>query len=119
VLKDALYVTDRESGSVYQLGSDGQLLNAPKLVISGLDTPEGIAIRHGDFVIVEGATGQIKQVTLGGQQTLLGTIPAGTPAPSTIQPPSMVFNGVAVGADGTVYASGETSRKLYALTPEA
>ena len=119
VLKDALYVTDRESGSVYQLGSDGQLLNAPKLVISGIDTPEGIAIRHGDFVIVEGATGQIKQVTLGGQQTLLGTIPAGTPAPSTIQPPSMVFNGVAVGADGTVYASGETSRKLYALTPEA
>jgi sugar lactone lactonase YvrE len=112
----ALYVTDRESGSVYQLGANNQLLAAPQQVITGLVTPEGIASLGADFVIVEGATGHIKRVTLDGAQTLLATIPAGTPAPGPAQPPSMVFNGVAVGPDGTIYATGETSRKLYTIT---
>ena len=115
ILQDGLYVTDRESGSIYQLGEAGELLTAPKLVVSGLTTPEGIAARGNDFVIIEGATGQIKQVSLDGAQTLLGTIPAGNPAPSSAQPPSMIFNGIAVNASGTIYAPSETSRKLYQL----
>jgi sugar lactone lactonase YvrE len=111
----ALYVTDRDSGSIYQLGKDSVLLPEPLLVVSGLTTPEGIVVDGEAFIVVEGSTGEIKRVTAAGQASLLGTIPAGTPAPSELQPSSMVFNGVALGPDGAVYATGEVSRKLYKI----
>ncbi|MFT6115919.1 MAG: sugar lactone lactonase YvrE [Candidatus Azotimanducaceae bacterium] len=112
---NALYVTDRESGSIYQLGKNDVLMPEPMLVISGLTTPEGIALDGEGFIVVEGSTGEIKRISAAGTQTLLATIPAGTPAPSNQQPPSMVFNGVALGLNGTIYTTGETSRKLYKI----
>jgi sugar lactone lactonase YvrE len=115
VSNNALYVTDRESGRIYQLGKDGVLLSEPVLVVSGLTTPEGIAMDGDDFIVVEGSTGEIKHITAAGKQSLLATIPAGTPAPSDNQPSSMVFNGVTLAPDGAVYATGETSRKLYKI----
>jgi sugar lactone lactonase YvrE len=115
IANNALYVTDRDSGRIYQLGKAGALLPEPLLVISGLTTPEGIVMAGEDFIVAEGSTGEIKRVTAAGKQTLLATIPAGTPAPSDHQPSSMVFNGVTLGPDGAIYATGETSRKLYKI----
>jgi sugar lactone lactonase YvrE len=112
---NALYVTDRESGRIYQLGMDGVLMLEPVLVVSDLTTPEGIVMEGSDFIVVEGSTGKIKRITATGKQSLLAKIPEGTPAPSSQQPPSMVFNGVVLGPDGAIYATGETSRKLYKI----
>jgi len=41
----------------------------------------------------------------------------GTQATSAVQPPSQVFNGIAAGADGSLYVTGETNRSLYRIRP--
>ena len=111
-----LYVTSRSEGKIYKIGNDNQMLDDPIVVAEGLTDPEGITIVGDEFVIVQGSDGKIVATEMNGEGTTLATISAGSDAASADQPPSMVFNGITAMPDGTLYATGETSRMLYRLT---
>ena len=112
-----LFVTDRERGELLRAASAGSALNPAEVIASGLSSPEGVAATTNGFVVVEGDTGRVVEVGMDGKVEVLSTIAAGSPAPSTAQPPSMVFNGVTVALDGVVFATGETNRVLYRIGP--
>ena len=82
---------------------------------SDLGSPEGLAATEQGFVIMDGRTGRVLEVDVLGETKILTTLEAGTPAPTADQPPSMVFNGIAVSRDGVAFATGEIDRVLYRI----
>lgn len=117
IFDQSLYLTDRTGGSIYLIGMNNTLLDQPKLVIEGLDSPEGIVAIEEAFIVVEAATGNIIRINADNEKQLLATISPDSPAAAEAQPPSMIFNGIAVDSEGIVYTAGETSRELYRITP--
>lgn len=116
VHEGSLYLTDRESGRIYRIGADHKLLQEPELVVEGLEAPEGIAVSDHGFIVLEAAKGNIIAIDKLGEKLVLGSISPGSDAASDLQPPSMIFNGIGLDADGTIYVSGETSRTLYKIS---
>lgn len=112
-----LFVTDRERGELLRVASAGSALDPAEVIASNLTSPEGVAATANGFVVVEGDSGRVVAIGMDGKVDTLSTIAAGLPAASTAQPPSMVFNGVAVDRNGVVYATGETDRVLYRIDP--
>ena len=112
----SLYVTDRELGRIYRIGSNHALLTQPEIVVEGLDAPEGIAAGNDGFIVLEAAKGNVVAITEQGVRQQLANIPAGSEAVTDKQPPSMLFNGVVLDADGTIYVTGEASRMLYKIS---
>jgi sugar lactone lactonase YvrE len=108
-----LFVGDRERGEIIRIATDGVPREAAEVVVTGLSTPEGIAATEKGFAVMEGASGRLVEVDASGVARHIATIDAGTSSPTEEQPPSMVFNGVAVGDAGVVFVTGETSRALY------
>ena len=66
-----------------------------------------------NYYIFEGNTGQIKKFTEG-QIKVIAEVMPGSPVQSELQPPSMVFNGLAI-KDNYLYISGELERSLFRL----
>ena len=64
--------------------------------------------------MVEANKGHLVLVDAAGGRTLLAQIAPDTPA-GPGQPPSQIFNGVAIDDEGTLYVTAETSRKLLSL----
>ena len=112
-----LYVADR-SGTLFQILDDGESLDPPRPVASGLAGPEGIAADdNGTLYVVEEDTGRVTQVdpvtgaatpvvdglTLHGVEQNIGeTTPVGFLA------------GIAVG-DGSLYVSGYPENRVYRI----
>ena len=114
-----LYVADRARGQLLEIVSDGVVLTPPRVVAQGLESPEGIAIVNDGFAVVEAERGRVVLVGKDGTITPLADTEQGSPAASAAQPPSFVFNGVAAGADGVLYVTGEKSRSLYRIVRAA
>ncbi len=110
-----LYVADRIKGTIHLIGHDNELMESPVLVAHGLQSPEGFAVTRKGFVVLEAATGNIVEVDAEGSRRHLASIEPGSPAATAEQPDSMIFNGLVMDPDGTVYLTGETTRKLYRL----
>jgi len=66
--------------------------------------------------VLEAAKGNVVAITEQGVRQQLANIPAGSEAVTDKQPPSMLFNGVVLDADGTIYVTGEASRMLYKIS---
>ena len=112
-----LYVADR-SGTLFQILDDGESLDPPRPVASGLAGPEGIAAaENGTLYVVEEDAGRVTQVdpvtgaatpvvdglTLHGVEQKIGeTTPVGFLA------------GIAVG-DGSLYVSGYPENRVYRI----
>ena len=112
-----LYVADR-SGTLFQILDDGESLDPPRPVASGLAGPEGIAADdNGTLYVVEEDAGRVTQVdpvtgaatpvvdglTLHGVEQNIGeTTPVGFLA------------GIAVG-DGSLYVSGYPENRVYRI----
>ena len=107
--EEDLLVSDRSKGQIIRVNKEG----AQKIIVDGLDSPEGIAIRDNSIYIFEGDTGHIKRFTEG-QITIIAEVMPGSPVQSELQPPSMVFNGLAI-KDDYLYISGEQERSLFRL----
>ena len=107
-----LYVSDRVRGEILEIARDGQPV-APRVVAAGLEAPEGLALLGDDLIVVEGESGRVLRVA-GDQVTLVALVAPGTPPASPAQPPSMVFNGVAVWGE-VLYVTGEINRVLYRI----
>jgi len=113
-----LYVSDRVRGEILEIARDGQPV-VPRVVATGLDAPEGLALLGDDLIVVEGESGRVLRIKrdgiiAGDQVSLVALVAPGTPPVSAAQPPSMVFNGVAVLGD-VLYVTGEINRVLYRI----
>jgi len=117
---DDLWVGDWASGVVWQIVADGQVLASPVPVAGGLVQPEGLALdRDGSLLVVESGLGRVTRVdpATGAISPVASGLGLGAPAvPGT--PPTWVFNGVAVGATGDIYVSGDVANVVYRLTAE-
>lgn len=97
-------------------------------LVDGLRTPQGLAIRGNDLYIVDAGSKSLIVYDLdnGTSKTIAERLPVGPPPGvipkplKGIQPllgPVGSFAGVAVGADGTVYISGDADGTICALRP--
>lgn len=111
-----LYVSDRSLGQILKLTSQGDILQAPEVVADGLTTPEGFVIREGVMVVVEADDGHVTLIRADDERQILATVPKGSQAASVLQPPSQVFNGIAMDDKGNLYVPGESDRTLYKIT---
>ena len=110
-----LFVADRVRGQVLRIASDGKRLDPAEVVAEGLDAPEGLAVHPDGLVVMEAGRGRVTLLGEDGSKRTLAELQVGLPAGSEAQPPSMVFNGVAVAPDGAVYVTGEHERALYRI----
>lgn len=109
--KDGLLVSDRNRGEVVMISSSGD----KNILISGLDSPEGIAVIDDTIFVYEGDTGEIKSIS-DNKISVIANLSAGSPAASPLQPPSMVFNGI-VAHKGNIFATDEMKRSIYKISP--
>jgi len=85
------------------------------ILISDLDSPEGIAVIDETIFVYEGDTGEIKSIS-DNKISVIAKLSAGSPAASPLQPPSMVFNGL-VAHKGHLYATDEMKRSIFKILP--
>ena len=109
-----LLVGDFELGEIRRIARNGVPLSEPETLVSGLRAPEGFVLAKDGFVVVEASIGRILYVDKSGVRRELATIPAGAPAFPGL-PPSQIFNGIAMDADGNLFITGETERVLYRI----
>ena len=110
-----LYVADRTKGQLLKIVADGSVMSPPQAVAAGLEAPEGVAVVPDGFAVVEADRGRVVLVSRDGKVVPLADTEPGSPAGSSAQPPSFVFNGIAAGDDGTLYVTGERTRTLYRI----
>ena len=113
-----LWVGDRASGSIWQLAAAGELLPEPKLLASGLDRPEGLAVADGRLLVAEAGTGRLLAIDLatGGMSTLAAGLAFSPGAPAG-GPPTFVMNRMAVDPAGVIYVTGDRANVLYRIEP--
>ena len=111
-----LFVSDRSLGKILRIAENGQRITEPEIVAENLVSPEGFDFFDRKLVVIEADLGEVTMIDASGDKSLLAKIPPGTQAASDLQPPSQVFNGVAVDDNGNVYVPGETNRALYKIS---
>lgn len=109
-----LYVTDRIRGEILQIADQGKPLTVPKVIVSGLNSPEGIAVLGDGFVVVEAALGHVTQIAADGSRKQLAALPPSTAEAGAEQPPSMEFDGV-IADGGDIFVTNHHERKLYRI----
>jgi hypothetical protein len=108
----SLFVTDRVRGEVLEIARDGAPA-AARTVAGGLQAPEGIAVHGTDLIVVEGQSGRVVRIR-DGVVAPVALVAQGTPPASPEQPPSLIFNDVAVLGD-VLFVTGEANRVLYRI----
>ena len=106
---DQLLVSDKLAGQVISIDEAGN----KSVIIDGLNSPEGIAIKDNAIYVFEGDTGEILKVTEQSKE-LIATVQPGSQPQSKDQPPSMVFNGLII-EDDLLYISGEMERSIFRI----
>jgi len=114
VAGDALYVGDRELGQIQRIASDGEALSSAEVVADGLEAPEGFLVTETGIVVVEAAAARVVHLDNAGNRRVLAEIPAGSIGAPGL-PPSQIFTGVAMDADGNLFITGEADRVLYRI----
>ncbi|MDX2223994.1 MAG: hypothetical protein SFV21_14685 [Rhodospirillaceae bacterium] len=110
----AVFVTDAGTGQVLRSAPP---FDAVTVVAGGLGRPEGIAVMpDGRLAVVDSARGEVAAIdpATGAKDelvTLVALIPT-APAPFA---PTWIHNGVAAGADGTLYLPSDRQAALYRI----
>ncbi len=107
--EDRLLVSDRELGELILVDEEGNKSTPHKRA----KFTRRLALRGNSIYVFEGDTGEIKEV-INGTINTLGTLKPGSPAQSEFQPPSMIFNGLAVHND-FLYVAGEVEKSLFRI----
>lgn len=114
--EDDLWVTDHIAGALLQVVGNGQTLDPPEVVASGLALPEGLAVLpDGSLAVVEAGAGRVSRVDRRGVvSTIAKDLGLGIPpAPNT--PPTWYFNGITVDSRGSLYVTGDKAHVIYKL----
>ena len=116
----SLYVVSYDdgsgTGSLLQLGVDGELLDAPLVLSEGLGQPEGLAIlAGGDFVVVETGSGDVTLIDSGGGGTraLAEGISVGFTGADFY--PAWSPNSIAVAPSGNIYVTSPADGNVYRI----
>ena len=114
---DDLYVSDWASGIVWRIVTGGS--PTMTMVARELSKPEGLAVDlDGNLLVVESGAGQLTRInlaTVNDKTILVEGLEIGTEVPGA--PPTMIFNGVAVGATGYIFVTGDVANVLYRFKP--
>ncbi|MEP4147879.1 MAG: hypothetical protein ABJL54_11690 [Halioglobus sp.] len=119
----SLYMSEYgKQGRLLQLAEKGRWLASPRVINSELSQAEGLHVRDGFAYIAEtssaqkGATVSRVSLTSGKKTALASGLSAGIPAPPGF-PPTMIFTGITVADDGTIYVPSDMNKTIYRLTP--
>jgi hypothetical protein len=110
---DTLYVADWATGVVWKYTSPTERVP----VAGGLAGPEGLALEaDGSLLVVEAAIGQLSRIdpVTGDATPLASGLALGAPGTPGL-PPTWLFNGVAVGAEGAIYVTGDVDNVVYRI----
>jgi len=116
-----------QDGAVYVTEAIGRLTRIDlttgqkSLIAEGLAMPEGLAqTTWGSFVVAESAAQRLVSIDPQTQTrvTVASNLPIGLPAGRPGLPPPYLTTGVAVGADGTVYVTGDRDGSLLRIRPQ-
>jgi sugar lactone lactonase YvrE len=114
-----LWAGDRATGTVWQVVADGEVLSTPKLLASGLDRPEGMALApDGRLLVAETGSGRLLAIDLetGALSTVAEGLGFDSVAPEGM-PPTGVMSGVAVSPSGTIYVTADEANVVYRIDP--
>jgi sugar lactone lactonase YvrE len=113
---DDLYVADRDAGRVVQIVDGGNVLSPVREVARGLAGPEGIELAEdGSLYVVEAEADRLSRIDLEtGETALVADGLALQVAPQGAFPTTMLFNGLAVGAD-RIYVTGDLENVIYSI----
>jgi sugar lactone lactonase YvrE len=117
---ETLWAADWATGQVWQIDFEGGNAQAPVEVASGLLSPEGLAFeKEGYLVVIETGATRLSRIELatGEVTTLFENLELGRPALEGF-PPTLWFDGVAVGPSGDIYVSGWGANVLYRISEE-
>jgi sugar lactone lactonase YvrE len=111
-----LWVSDRATGAVLQVVVNGKVLGKPVPVATGLASPEGLAVdKDGSLLVVEPEIGRLSRVD---PETHEVTTVADGFTPCLLgDHPTWIFNGVAVGAGGSIYLTSDVDNLIYRIDP--
>ncbi len=112
-----LWAADWLTGVVYQFVEDGVDLAAPLVIASGLVLPEGMAVaKDGALLVVESGAGRVTRIdpASGTTSEVACGLALGAPASQSMMP-TWGFNGIAVGARGDMYVTGDIGNVIYRI----
>ncbi len=112
-----LWVADLIFGTVLHVVDAGGVITPPAVVAAGLAGPEGLAVLpDGDLLVVEAAAGRLSRIApaSGTVIPVAENLGLGAPPPP-LMPPTWLFNGVAVGARGAAYVTGDVDNVVYKI----
>jgi len=116
-----LYAGDWATGEIWQLIDDGEILDSPMLVVDGLVFPEGLALDGDELLIVETGVSWVSSYNLEtGDISVVAEIPGGAVQGIGLPiqegyPPTNVFTGLALDADGNLYVAGDIVSGIYRI----
>lgn len=116
---ETLWVADRATGTIWQIGFEGKTPSTPVSVACGLTNPEGLALdTDGNLLVVETGKQRLARVDLntGEVSIIADRLELGLEGPKGL-PPTYCFNGVAVSSSGAIYITGDMTNVLYRIWP--
>ena len=104
-------------GAVFQIIRDGEVLEEPEIVASGLAGPEGIALHaNGNkLLVVEGETSSLKEINLISGKVKTVATELGFQASVAPSLPAQWFNDVDVDSTGAMYVNSDGTNVIYKL----
>jgi sugar lactone lactonase YvrE len=115
---DDLWVADWATGVVWQIVTDGQVLDEPVAVATGLAQPEGLVSEHANsLLVVESGAGRVSRIDLnsGAVTSVADNLALGASGVAGY-PPTNYFNGLAFGERGDIYVTGDIGNVIYRIT---
>ena len=112
---DAVYVSEYGAGTIARIAIAAGA--SPVIIARNLDRPEGIAVdRDGRIIVAETGHQRLLRVNPadGRREVLAAGIPMGLAGGPDLPQP-FLFSGVAVGEDGTIYASSDVRNAVYRI----
>ena len=114
-----LWVSDRDTGKVWQPVANGEALKEPILTAEGLDRPEGLALApDGRLLVAETGTGRLVAIDLetGASSAIAEGVGFSPVFPEGTIPWGMM-SGITVSPSGMVYVTGDEANVVYRIEP--
>jgi sugar lactone lactonase YvrE len=114
--KHSVYVSEWDAGRLSRIPLHG---GAATVVASGLNRPEGVAVdSSGTLIVAETARNRLLRIDpLTGKRTVVASGIAMGLVGGPDMPAPFLFSGVAISANGTIYADSDVSNAIFRIAP--